>query len=339
MARVPPPLHAPRMRASASVAAALLAAIACGGTSPPLFPAGAPEDDGHGDLAQASMRFLTPEHPGDDNPLAALPVRPPALDLDDDPSPAAGSGSDGAYGGALYADHVVPPWPALLVDRRPKYRQTEGIAGGIEGTVTWRGAIPGKLTTACGALEPVAAGADRTLAGALVYIQKVSVGRTLPNEGKPASVGGLVVRRGCALVPAIQIATPLPSPLVLHGGPTRTRLRVTPPSGAAKVHDLEAAGRTSLQLQAGVTRVEADDGTLAAAWVVAADTPYYAFTDDHGRFRLDELAPGTYDVTVWHPAMPTLVNGALTYGPPLIVQRSVRVDAARTSRLDVALGP
>ena len=152
-------------------------------------------------------------------------------------------------------------------------------------------------------------------------------------------MGGLVVQRGCALVPAVQLVTPLPAPLHLHAGPARARLRVTPPAGTAKVYDLEPAGRASLQLQAGVTRVEADDGSLAGAWVLAADTPYYAFTDDHGRFRLDDLAPGTYDVTVWHPAVPALAKGALTYGPPIVVQRSVHVDASRTSRLDVAIGP
>jgi hypothetical protein len=234
---------------------------------------------------------------------------------------------------------VVPPWPALHVDRRIRYRQAEHLTGAIEGAVTWRGALPGTLTTACGPIEPLAVGPDRSLAGALVYLQKVSVGRALPTEGKPASVGGLVAKHGCALVPAVQIATPLPAPLLLHGDATRARLRVTPPTGAPRRYDLEEAGRAGLQLQAGVTRVEADDGSLAAAWVVAADTPYYALTDDRGRFRLDELAPGTYDVTVWHPAVPALANGALTYGPPLVVQRAVSVDAARTSRLDVALGP
>ncbi|HWU86043.1 MAG TPA: carboxypeptidase-like regulatory domain-containing protein, partial [Kofleriaceae bacterium] len=311
---------------------------------PPRYPpAGAHDDDGHGELAQASIRFLTSEHTGDGDPPAAprpAPPPPPDDDDDDDPDAAAGAGlAAGAYGGALYADHVVPPWPALRVDRRPRYRQTDGLSGAVEGAVTWRGVVPGTLTTACGPIEPVAAGAGRALAGVLVYIEKVSVGRTLPGEGKPASVGGLVVKRGCALVPAVQIATPLPAALTVHGDGRRARLRVTPPSGAARVHELEEAGRASLQLQPGVTRVEADDGALAAAWIVAADTPYYALTDDHGRFRLDELAPGTYDVTFWHPAVPSLVNGALTYGPPIVVRRAVQVDAARTSRLDVAIGP
>jgi hypothetical protein len=94
-----------------------------------------------------------------------------------------------------------------------------------------------------------------------------------------------------------------------------------------------------MQVQAGVTRIDAADGTFASAWIVGLETPYYALTDDHGRFRLDELAAGTYDVTIWQAPLPALANGALTYGAPTVVKRTVRIEEARTARLDVALGP
>ena len=41
-----------------------------------------------------------------------------------------------------------------------------------------------------------------------------------------------------------------------------------------------------------MTRVDSEDGKLGAAWVIGLDTPYYAITDDAGRFRIDELATG-----------------------------------------------
>jgi hypothetical protein len=72
--------------------------------------------------------------------------------------------------------------------------------------------------------------------------------------------------------------------------------------------------------------------------VIGLDTPYYALTDDRGRFRLDELATGTYEVTVWQPPVPALAGGALVYGAPIVAKRTVRVEGARTARLDVALG-
>src|SRR5262249_34906634 len=102
--------------------------------------------------------------------------------------------------------------------------------------------------------------------------------------------------------------------------------------------ELQEAGRVVIQAQPGVTRIDADDGSLAAAWVVASDTPYYAITDDAGRFRIDELAAGTYDVTFWHPPLAALVDGKLVYWPPVIRHRTIKVDAAHAARLDVALG-
>lgn len=318
-------MHARRMRALFAV---LL--VACGSRTPPLHKAGTETDDGHGLLARASSRFLT-EDPADDAPPPRRTIEPEVDEDEDTPEPS-------AYGGATYGSYVVPQWPALAVDRRPKYRPTGGLTGSVEGVVTWRGALPRKLTTSCGAIEPLPIGPDRGLSGALVYIERVAIGRPLPNDGKPASVGGLVVKRGCALAPALQIATPLPAALHIRGDAKTAKLRIAPPAGAPQTFDLEAAGHRALQLQPGVTRIDASDGTLASAWIFAIDAPYYALTDDRGRFRLEELGPGTYEVVIVQAPVATLVKGALTYGPPIVARRSVRIDVARTTRLDVALG-
>ena len=334
----------PRMRALAAAAAALLGSgLACHDAPAPLFPAGSIYDDGHGDLALASTKLLTPEPAAP--PAAPRPPRevdPDSADLDldsDDPDGAAASADDAAYGGSTYAGFVVPAWRPAGSDRKPRYRQAVGLTGAIEGVVSWRGAVPGKLATACGAIEPLALDDGKALGGALVYIEKVAVGRPLATEGKLTSVGGLVVKRGCALGPAVQVATPLPSPLIVHGDARRASIRVTPPAGPPRTYDLAEAGRVGLQLGApGVTRIDAADGSFASAWVVALETPYYALTDDHGRFRLDELAAGAYEVTIWQPPVPTVAGGALTYGPPIVAKRTVRVESARTARLDVALG-
>jgi hypothetical protein len=317
-----------------ALAAALFAsALACHGASAPLYPAGSSYDEGHGDLALASMKLLTPER-SDEAPPAPRERVPEPDDADLSAESLGGAG----YGGSTYAGFVVPAWHSVTVDRRPKYRQTSGLSGAVEGVISWRGAVPARLTTSCGAIEPLALDADGALAGALVYIEKVSVGRAVSVEGKAASVGGLVVKRGCALGPAVQIATPLPAPLIVHGDAKRTSIRVTPPAGPPRTYELREAGQVGMQVQAGVTRIDAEDGTFASAWIVALETPYYALTDDRGRFRIDELAAGTYEVTIWQPPVPALAGGALTYGAPIVVKRAVRIEDARTSRLDVALG-
>jgi hypothetical protein len=44
------------------------------------------------------------------------------------------------------------------------------------------------------------------------------------------------------------------------------------------------------------------------SWGLAADNPYYASTDQSGRFEISDIPPGTYKVLVWHPQARTLIE-------------------------------
>lgn len=310
------------------VVAATIAVIgACGGqpAQSPLHPAGSERDDGHGLLAQASAGILIDEEAEKLQAVTHSATHPAT-------HPGAAYGG-AAYGGQSYATFEVPAWPVAVPNRTPKYNQVPHLGGAIEGVVRWRGAVPAKLATACGELDPVRVGADRAVAGVLVYIERVQVGRVLRNDGRPVSVGGTIVKRGCRFEPRVQLVTPLPAAVAVHGDAKPARVRL-----ADKVLELHAGGRIAVQLQPGVTRLEAEDGSLGAAWVIALDTPSYALTDDHGRFRIDELAAGSYELTIWAPPVASLKQGALTYGAPTILKRTVRVAHTRASRVDVTLG-
>jgi hypothetical protein len=313
----------------------VIAIAACGSGHPTqMYPAGSDKDDGYGDLAQQSAHLMTSDR--------AQALQPPPRNhrLTGDP-----------YGGEAYAGPVDTGDSSIDLagpspnPHAPRYTPTAGLTGAIEGTVTWRGASPTPLITACGTIEnPWRIGANNAVGGVLVVIEHVELGRVLPTHGRRTSVGGTIAKRGCMLAPALQIITPLPAGLAIHGDATETRLRIVSPSAAAGATagqplELHQAGRILVQAQPGVTRVEADDGSLAAAWVVGTDAPYYAITDDTGRFRIDELAAGTYDVTFWRPSLPTSVQGKLVYGAPQVTHRSIRVDAGRPAHLDVAFEP
>jgi hypothetical protein len=330
------------VRMSARAILLIAALAACGSSQRPrMYPAGSDKDDGYGDLAQKSARLLTSSEAetslfgrrhgrharrtGD--PYGGDPYGGASYGGDPDDPPS--DPDDAAYTRSVWSHPSAPG---------SRYNAATGLTGAIEGTVTWHGPPPPPLVTACGAIAnpSVRVGPHNAAAGVLVYIEHVDVGRALPSYGRPAVVGGMVAKRGCVLAPALQIVTPLPAGLAIHGDATEVRLRVTLPSGV-RPFALQEAGRVVLQAQPGVTRIEADDGSLGAAWVVAANTPYYAITDDTGKFRLDELAAGTYDVTFWRPPLAGTADGKLVYGAPVTTHRSIKVDPTRPAHLDVAL--
>ena len=315
-----------------AVAVIAVGALACGGSPRPrLSKAGADRDDGAGELAQASIRFQTP----DERETGFVEQRARrAFDGDPYGAVAYGGFGDDAYGGTGYANWRMPQWSYTVPNRMPRYNVSVGLSGSIEGTVTWNGQLPPKVSSACGPIDnpTLRVTTDKAVRGVIVYIEKIAVGRAMPYYSRPATVGGMLAKRGCALVPAVQIVAPLPGSVSIHGDAQRTKLRI-----AGKTYELQEAGLVQVEIRPGVMRVDGADGTLSSAWVLGLETPYYAITDDDGRFRLDELAPGSYELTFWQPPI-AIANrdGTWSFGEPIVVKRSVKV-GAQTAHVSVAL--
>ncbi|HEY4175289.1 MAG TPA: carboxypeptidase-like regulatory domain-containing protein [Kofleriaceae bacterium] len=350
----------------ASVLLGLLALSCAPTTKQRLHPAGDKLDEGNGQLALASMHLYTDEET----------VDPPAQHTDS---------FDEAYGGTTYGNYTPPSWGYPAVNRNPVYAVHNDLVGAVEGTISWRGASP-TATTSCGPVDWLRIGSHHELAGALVFIHRVATGRSLvpaQSEQRPAPVGGIVIKRGCALFPVVQLVTPVPARIAIHGDRTATRLRLTttafpmPPLAATggkparygnipyapgnpdswdgedwanpsddpektpEPHDedLLEGGRIVAPIRSDIMRIDSIDNTVGSAWIVGLATPAYAITDEAGRFRLDELAKGTYEVTIFVPPPPAVKNGALVYGEPIVVKRSIVVpDGSHAVRVDVTVG-
>jgi hypothetical protein len=50
-------------------------------------------------------------------------------------------------------------------------------------------------------------------------------------------------------------------------------------------------------------RVKCDVHEWMRAWIWEFDHPYYAATDEDGRFKLPDVPPGTYTIVAWHEVM------------------------------------
>ena len=80
----------------------------------------------------------------------------------------------------------------------------------------------------------------------------------------------------------------------------------------------------------GVIDVQCDAHTHMRAWIVVRDNPYFAVTDDQGRFRITEIPPGTYRMVAWHEGWVVTgkdKDGRPVYEPPRVLTREVTVPA------------
>jgi Polysaccharide lyase family 4, domain II len=62
------------------------------------------------------------------------------------------------------------------------------------------------------------------------------------------------------------------------------------------------------------------------SWAMAVNNPYYALTDGEGKFRIDQIPPGTYQLVVWHPQT----------GPGVTKSVVVRPDGNLVERLSLS---
>jgi hypothetical protein len=304
----------------------LVAALACGGRTRPASRAGDELDEGGGALARASIQLRL----GSDDTKRAHG------DEDDDASDGSAPFGGDAYGGATYAGWTATAWTPSTSPHVMPYTPAYGLTGALEGTVSWHGPIPSTLLSTCGPIAhpTLRVGTDQRLVGASVYIERLQVGRV---ASLFPGVGGIVAKRGCAFVPAAQLVASVPANVTLYGDATRTRVWAGA-VGALKAYDLQEAGRVELAVTGGVLEIASADGRIAPAWVLALDTPAYAITDDAGRYRIEQLAPGSYDVTFWQAPIATSgPDGVFSHGPPIVVHRRVQVAGEKVAHVDVAL--
>jgi plastocyanin len=116
-------------------------------------------------------------------------------------------------------------------------------------------------------------------------------------------------QRRCTFVPRVLIVPPgstvevLNSDGILHNFHTLSRLN---PSRNLAQPKFARALRVTFE-QPEVVQVKCDlhgEGFMRA-WIVVASHPYYALTDEDGRFRLPDLSRGPHTLEVWHETLGT----------------------------------
>ena len=195
-------------------------------------------------------------------------------------------------------------------------------AGTIVGTVKWGGAIPHlakfpitKDLNVCDPssnkttdLERLIIGEDRGVANTVVYLKNITAGKPLsaPDERRHLD------QRHCRYVPHILL---VPEKAELSMQSSDATLHTVHMEGAATYNlpfpfPNQAIART--MSTPGLVTLRCNGGHVwMNAEMFVIPHPYYAVTDESGRFEFSDVPPGTYQIVAWHEGW-TVVGKAQT---------------------------
>ncbi|MFQ5881879.1 MAG: carboxypeptidase regulatory-like domain-containing protein [Candidatus Methylomirabilales bacterium] len=125
-------------------------------------------------------------------------------------------------------------------------------------------------------------------------------------KGKWDGKGATLDQRGCVFRPHVLVTPPgkftiLNSDRILHN--FHSYSVKNPPMNRA-----QPGFRKKMKVefkQPEVVKITCDAHPWMAGWIVVADDPYVAVTDEKGNFKIENVPPGTYTLEVWQETLGT----------------------------------
>jgi hypothetical protein len=168
-------------------------------------------------------------------------------------------------------------------------------------------------------------GPDQGVAGGVVLVHGVT-------QGKKNRFDAVLDSRQCGFAPRVLVT--------MAGAPMRVK------NSDPIVHSARGLqGKTTLfhvaipgtgqevdisrrLIKPGVVQIVSDAYPHMRAWMIVHDSPYITVTDEHGAFRIDEIPPGFYRVSLWHEGFRrrgTDQRGHAIYDEPRTVTKTVTI--------------
>ena len=238
----------------------------------------------------------------------------------------------------LFAMTIAMTLVTVTTPARAAYEEAAVQDGGtLSGVVRFAGTPPkleplpvSKNREVCGEQKPSEAfvvGPDRGVRGSVVLIEGIAKGKKTTGEVLLDNHRCLFVSHVSALAVG-EKARVKNSDGILHnthgflGKPTVFNLALPNKDQLVDI--------TRRLTKPGVVRVLCDAHPHMFAWLIVHDSPYVTVTDDKGAFRIADVPPGTYKVTMWHEGFRP--RGVDKEGRPLY-------DEPRTITKDVTIAP
>lgn len=234
------------------------------------------------------------------------------------------------------------------------YREIDVKNGGtIRGTVVLKGTPPppevipvSRDVSSCGKtkmLQSLVTGKNGGLKNVIVGLEGVKEGKPMPRD-----VQIEIDQLTCEYAPHILIVPRNASMGIKNGDSLLHNVhaydltgesdpQVGPPTLfniALPVKGMKIARPMS---QAGLVRLLCDAGhPWMNAYVLVTEHPYFTITDENGNFTLDNVPPGTYNITAWHEGLAKVEETTKSYKPGSACHtaRKVTVSAGATATAD-----
>jgi plastocyanin len=181
--------------------------------------------------------------------------------------------------------------------------------GSVSGTVKFKGTppAPAKLEVnkdkeVCGATEKFArdlvVGSDGGVKYAVISIPSITKGKPFP-EGK-----AVLDQKGCEYMPHITVVPAggeveiLNSDGILHNIHTYPSANKNPAVNRAQPKFKKSITEKFKEPER--VRLGCDVHGWMTGWLIVEENPYVAITDEKGNFKITDVPPGDYEVTLWH---------------------------------------
>jgi plastocyanin len=179
--------------------------------------------------------------------------------------------------------------------------------------------------------------ADRGVKGSVILIEGVA-------RGKKGTGDVLLDNHQCLFVAHVTAAGPGNQVRVKNSDPVLHNTHGF--LGRATVFNLALPTKgqmidvTKRLQKPGVIRVLCDAHPHMSAWMVVHDNPYVTVTDDNGAFKIADVPPGAYRVTMWHAGFQPKgadKDGRAIFDEPRTVTKEITIAGRATATVDFEL--
>lgn len=141
-------------------------------------------------------------------------------------------------------------------------------------------------------------GADGQLANVFVYLKDAPAGSTVPKDAAPAQL----VQQGCMYSPRVQGLFPEQELEVVNDDPTLHNVRCLARANRPFNLGQPAKGkRTKFFTTAEkAIKFKCDVHPWMSAYIFVMDHPFFAVSDEEGKFTIDGLPAGKHTFVAWH---------------------------------------